>query len=49
MTDVERVRVDVVVDALGHSNIAVEELAEKCFRDLLLGEGELGLQGIALL
>jgi len=36
MTDVERVRVDIVIDALGDFDIAVEKLAEEVFGGFLL-------------
>jgi hypothetical protein len=49
MTDVERVRVDVVIDALGDFDIAVEELAEEVFGGFLLEDRRLGLQGTTLL
>jgi hypothetical protein len=49
MADVERVRVDVVVDTLGDFDIAVEELAEEVFGGFLLEDRRLRLQGTTLL
>ena len=39
VTDVERVCVDVIVDTLNRLDLAVQELAEEVFSDLLLGNG----------
>jgi hypothetical protein len=49
VTDVERVRVDIIIDALGDFDVAVEELAEEVFGGFLLEYGRLGLQGTSLL
>lgn len=49
MADVERVRIDVVIDTLGDFDIAIQELAEEVFGSFLLEDGRLGLQGTALL
>ena len=49
VSNIQRVRVDIVIDALGDTDIAIEELAEEFLSGLLLEYRRLGLQGTTLL
>src|SRR5690606_12691115 len=49
MPDVQRVGVDVVVDALRHADLTVEELAKEGFGDFLLRDRRRGHQDHPLL